>query len=681
MNGRPAGGSVGQALAELWRRHRAENLDRIGTLEHVAATLLRGELTDDLRSHGARTAHKLAGSLGTFGFESGSRAALEAESLLGAAVIDPRLLAEAVVALRASVHDIVPEVAPSAPSKTDPPAPIGPTDELRLVIASADGDMIDRLAVDATTAGWSVDVVPDLVAARRILAAVHVDALVADLGPGELEPRHDGVLSDVARRTPTFVLSTESAQETRLAVSRSGVVGLVPRGQPAHQIVAFVRHTLARATRETTAVLALDRDPAVLVRIDGLLSPLVFRLVTLSDPRLYWSVLERVRPDVSLISVDLGEVDGLELCRTIRSDPYWHSLPLILVVDGADEAALDAGYRAGADDVVVRSHVGLALPARLTAHVRRSRSVRVEVDLDALTGCDSHPRAERSIGRLLRLAERQAAPVAVARVEPDRLASLATSEGRVASELVLHHIGARLRRSFRGEDVVGRWDEGGFVIGMYGADRQEGATRLAAVLDPLRSEQVRGTSGELVPLDCSAGVAARPADGTSLASLLSASENALSRARRAGARVLTSAPIDPSRQGSLGDGGSVDVVVVEDDDSVADVIEHAMRLRGLSLRRISDGVEAAALLCAGAARPRLVLLDVGLPGLDGFGVLERLREAGVLDHTAVIMLTARSSETETLRALDLGATDHVTKPFSIPVLLSRVEIVLGRVVR
>src|SRR3984957_16366106 len=96
---------LGSALALLWQRHRQTNLDRISLLEMTTANVLRSMIDDASVAEGISAAHKLAGSLGTFGFDAGSRAALEAESLLREPVIDPRLLAEAVAALRASVED------------------------------------------------------------------------------------------------------------------------------------------------------------------------------------------------------------------------------------------------------------------------------------------------------------------------------------------------------------------------------------------------------------------------------------------------------------------------------------------------------------------------------------------------------------------------------------------------
>lgn len=62
-----------------------------------------------------------------------------------------------------------------------------------------------------------------------------------------------------------------------------------------------------------------------------------------------------------------------------------------------------------------------------------------------------------------------------------------------------------------------------------------------------------------------------------------------------------------------------------------------------------------------------------LPGVDGIGVLRRLEGTGVLERTQVIMLTVRSKEEEVLETLELGAFDHVAKPFSIPVLLQRIR--------
>jgi DNA-binding response OmpR family regulator len=151
------------------------------------------------------------------------------------------------------------------------------------------------------------------------------------------------------------------------------------------------------------------------------------------------------------------------------------------------------------------------------------------------------------------------------------------------------------------------------------------------------------------------------------------SEAALRRAKNSQNRVLSSGDRVEGNPARI-----VDVVLIEDDDSVADVVQHALSLRDYESVRFSDGAEAARALGEGHVKGRVVLLDVGLPSLDGFGVLRTLRSQGVLDDTRVIMLTARSSEAEMLLALGLGAMEHITKPFSIPILLGRLGQTLSR---
>jgi CheY-like chemotaxis protein len=125
-------------------------------------------------------------------------------------------------------------------------------------------------------------------------------------------------------------------------------------------------------------------------------------------------------------------------------------------------------------------------------------------------------------------------------------------------------------------------------------------------------------------------------------------------------------------------GRSVDVVVVEDDAMLVPLLQHSLEAQGLTVLILSDGPAAVRALTGSAAlHARLVLLDVDLPGSSGLEVLRRLKAANVLTETNVIMLTARSTEAEVLDALELGAVDHVAKPFSLAVLMHRIRLALS----
>ncbi len=114
------------------------------------------------------------------------------------------------------------------------------------------------------------------------------------------------------------------------------------------------------------------------------------------------------------------------------------------------------------------------------------------------------------------------------------------------------------------------------------------------------------------------------------------------------------------------------ILVVEDEAAIADLIRMNLRFAGHESTHAArgDAVMDAFL----ADRPDLVLLDVMLPGLDGFGVMEKLRPTGV----PVIFLTAKDSLRDKVRGLQLGADDYVVKPFEALELLTRIEAVLRR---
>jgi DNA-binding response OmpR family regulator len=118
------------------------------------------------------------------------------------------------------------------------------------------------------------------------------------------------------------------------------------------------------------------------------------------------------------------------------------------------------------------------------------------------------------------------------------------------------------------------------------------------------------------------------------------------------------------------------VLVAEDDDLIADLIDHKLRLKGIEVEVVPDGAEAWERIRTG--RPHLVILDGMLPGLDGLEVLRRMREDTALDGIPVVMLTARRREQDIVRALEIGASDYLVKPFMPEELLARVERLLAK---
>lgn len=116
------------------------------------------------------------------------------------------------------------------------------------------------------------------------------------------------------------------------------------------------------------------------------------------------------------------------------------------------------------------------------------------------------------------------------------------------------------------------------------------------------------------------------------------------------------------------------ILVVEDDESIAQLVELELEHRNFNVRCAYDGL--AGLEELGRFEPEVVILDIMLPKLDGVGVLRRLRQQGV--STPVIMLTARDSSLDKVHSLDHGADDYLTKPFDIEKLMARLRALVRR---
>ena len=116
------------------------------------------------------------------------------------------------------------------------------------------------------------------------------------------------------------------------------------------------------------------------------------------------------------------------------------------------------------------------------------------------------------------------------------------------------------------------------------------------------------------------------------------------------------------------------LLVVDDEPNIRELLSASLRYAGFEVATASDGQEALAR--ARADRPDLLVLDVMMPGVDGFEVVRRLRGEGV--HCPVLFLTARDSTEDKVTGLTLGGDDYVTKPFSLEEVVARIRAVLRR---
>jgi diguanylate cyclase (GGDEF)-like protein len=526
--------AVPSALAEIWERHHAAVLEQVTAIEAAVVALMRDELDDERRGRAVREAHKLAGSLGTFGLVRASERSRELELLIGA----PEQLSPASLPrlseLVVSVRDDVQAVLPTEPASAARPAP---PEAARLLIVEDDLPLAERLAAEAARRGMGVELAASPAEARERLASARPAGVLLDLTFESGTADAYALLSELTGATPPIPVLVSTMRDTltdRVEVVRRGGRGFVSKALPAPQAIDQAIQLIERASAPETTVLAVDDDPAVLDAVQRLLGPHGVRVVTLSDPLRFWGELDRVRPDVILLDVDMPGVTGVELCRVLRNDPRWATVPVLVLTARRDPESIERIFDAGADDHLAKPVIGTELVTRVRNRVERLALHRALAETDSLTGVQNRQASTQALDRLLRLAARFEQPLALAMLDLDRFKLVNDVHGHAAGDAVLRRFGTLLSESFRGEDVVGRWGGEEFVVGMYGMSGENARERLGDLLAALGRERFESADGARFGVAFSAGVARFPADGADITTLYGVADAMLYRAKQAG---------------------------------------------------------------------------------------------------------------------------------------------------
>lgn len=424
-------------------------------------------------------------------------------------------------------------------------------------------------------------------------------------------------------------------------------------------------------------VLVVDDEPAIPRGLTTLLGRRGMVVTAVTDPLQFWYAIDQVRPGLVLLDLEMPKLSGTELCRAMRSDRRWSELPIVFLTGHTDPDSVRRLFAAGADDYVGKPFVPAELVMRIESRLTGVKARRGPIDTDPVTGLATARRTAEVIERFLRLARRKSDPYSVAVLEVDEFASIVETYGRAVSERILRAIGELLPKSFRGEDVIGWWGWWGgaeFMIGMYGSAKEPSAIKLSQICARIAEQTFPAEGGQTVKVLCSGGVAQYQIDGDTVDALREAGLDALRLVRETG---LSRVGISGVRvTGPLT--RRVDVAIVEGDAVLVSLLQHAMESRNLRVATFADGQMAAQALTSDPpeVQATIILLDVDLPSLNGLDVLRRLRTAELTRVSSVIMLTARTGERDVLTALELGAIDHIAKPFSVPVLMHKLRTLL-----
>jgi diguanylate cyclase (GGDEF)-like protein len=437
----------------------------------------------------------------------------------------------------------------------------------------------------------------------------------------------------------------------------------------------YVANLFAEAQLEGRRILVVDDEPLVTRGLTTLLGKRGLLVTAINDPLRFWATLEESKFNLVLLDLEMPKISGVELCRAIRNDRRWSELPVMFLTGYSDQASVNRVFSAGADDYVSKPFVPAELMMRIESRLSGVKARKSPVETDPLTGLATPIKATELIERFLRLARRKSDAYSIAVLQIDAFNSLATNFGRAFTDSVLRGVGQLIPRSFRAEDVPGWWGGPDFVIGMYGSTKEHAAIKIAQICAKVAEMNFLAEDGRRVHIACTGGVAEYQIDGDTVSSLRDSAIRAMERAREAGSKTPVGIsgvkPTNPLTR-------RVDVAIVDDDAALMSLLRHAMESRSMRVATYPDGESAAAALTGNSpeVHASVILLGVDIPALNGLDVLRRLKANDVTRVSNVVMLTSRTGERDVLAALELGAIDHIAKPFSVPVLMHKVRTVL-----
>ena len=360
-----------QNTDKIFERFREVFNQQIAILEQAKNSLLAGDIEKDLQEAAKNEAHKLVGSMGSFGYLEGSKLARSAEHLL---MKTHPFSGEEITRFAELVTGIQQEITKPSVNLIASSTPTFLSQ--RLLVVDDDIVLTERLKAESEAWGLRIKIASNLTNARALLALSMPDVMLLDLSFAETEEDGLTLLQEVTKRAPDLPIIVFTGRDSladRLAVSRLGARQFLHKPATTKQIFGAISRVLPQSKTFKAKVLIVDDDVLMLARLSGFLTPWGIEVITLTEPQQFWEVLVSNKPDLVVLDIEMPFINGLELCQVVRQDIQWENLPILVVTAHTDPDFLQKAFIAGADDFISKPVLGPELVTRVISRMERTR--------------------------------------------------------------------------------------------------------------------------------------------------------------------------------------------------------------------------------------------------------------------------------------------------------------------
>ncbi|MDJ0633081.1 MAG: response regulator [Xenococcaceae cyanobacterium MO_188.B29] len=359
-----------EALTTAWSKYRSKYQQQLTNLDSAIKALKQGKITTSDRLSAIVTAHSLAGSLGLFGFERGSQLARQLEQLLQGEQ-NPQQLWQ----LETIVHNLSQELTKESKFSARLSHHLEKHSPLILIVDD-DSIFIEQLVQEADNLGIKTAIAPSPESAKIWLEEqpenTFPNLVLLKISFAEsINPLSRwNSLSLIAEfkliepSIPVIVLADRDNFQDRLQVARHGGYFYLQQPITPLQTLTFCQQVL-RNVSLGKKVMIVDDDVELLRVLPSLLQPWGFQVTTLEDSRQFWDVLQAVDPNLLVLDIEMPYLSGIELCKVLRTHPYWCKLPVLFLSIHTDIAIREQVFATGADDFIYKPVVAKRLADRI----------------------------------------------------------------------------------------------------------------------------------------------------------------------------------------------------------------------------------------------------------------------------------------------------------------------------
>lgn len=378
------------------------------------------------------------------------------------------------------------------------------------------------------------------------------------------------------------------------------------------------------------------------------------------------AIVERESLALVVLDLVLPDMDGRNLLVQLRGRRETATVPVFVLAGVVGTRPRTECYALGADRIFEKPFDARELRAAAAASLQRAGQLGWVARRDPVTDFLTRAAFAETFRHQVNLSRRASVPLSLAVLALERPPDGRRSQPAVG-DAVVRHFAQVLSRCLREADVIARWGGDDYVAMFPATDVRGAALALVKAQTVLSEHAVIAGDGTRIAITFSAGVTAVPRGGT-LEDAMAEGDRLLYVARSTGRHRVVTADDEPKPSARR-------IVLAEDDPVTAKLICHRLAREGFDVRHFTDGSEVLPAVGDGSD-VSLFVLDVKMPGLDGFQLLQRLRDRRPLARVPVLMLTSLGSEEDVVRAFELGASDYMTKPFSSAELTARIHRLL-----